>query len=94
LTIKALKWKLFRRIVATKSFSARYYKEQEKQEGSSDNYPQQEEVLYADGENHWKNTNKLLDDGYLGVKTGITPSAGACLSSHYSKFVPQLNKHL
>lgn len=30
----------------------------------------------------WKNTNKLLEtDGYLGVKTGTTTAAGACLIS-------------
>jgi D-alanyl-D-alanine carboxypeptidase (penicillin-binding protein 5/6) len=30
----------------------------------------------------WKNTNKLLEiDGYLGVKTGTTTAAGACLVS-------------
>jgi len=29
----------------------------------------------------WTNTNKLLEDGFLGVKTGITPTAGPCLSS-------------
>jgi serine-type D-Ala-D-Ala carboxypeptidase (penicillin-binding protein 5/6) len=28
----------------------------------------------------WYNTNKLLEDGFLGVKTGITPTAGPCLS--------------
>jgi D-alanyl-D-alanine carboxypeptidase len=27
----------------------------------------------------WINTNVLLDKGYCGVKTGITPAAGPCL---------------
>jgi D-alanyl-D-alanine carboxypeptidase (penicillin-binding protein 5/6) len=32
----------------------------------------------------WYNTNKLLNlDGFIGVKTGATPSAGPCLSSVY-----------
>ena len=32
----------------------------------------------------WINTNKLLKiDGFTGVKTGVTPSAGPCLSSMY-----------
>ena len=31
----------------------------------------------------WVNTNKLLAKGFNGVKTGITPSAGACLSASY-----------
>jgi D-alanyl-D-alanine carboxypeptidase len=29
----------------------------------------------------WKNTNKMLEKGYNGIKTGITPSAGPCLAS-------------
>ena len=29
----------------------------------------------------WENTNKLLERGWEGVKTGLTPSAGSCLSS-------------
>jgi D-alanyl-D-alanine carboxypeptidase len=29
----------------------------------------------------WVNTNKLLDDGWEGVKTGITQTAGPCLSA-------------
>jgi len=31
----------------------------------------------------WENTNKLLDQGFEGVKTGITPNAGPCLSALY-----------
>ncbi|CAD8146297.1 unnamed protein product [Paramecium pentaurelia] len=31
----------------------------------------------------WKNTNKLLDKGFFGIKTGITDSAGPCLASAY-----------
>lgn len=30
---------------------------------------------------HWKNTNKLLELGYSGLKTGITPTAGPCLAA-------------
>jgi len=29
----------------------------------------------------WKNTNKMLEKGYNGIKTGITSSAGPCLAS-------------
>eukprot|EP00826_Nyctotherus_ovalis_P014302 TRINITY_DN13968_c0_g4_i3.p1 TRINITY_DN13968_c0_g4~~TRINITY_DN13968_c0_g4_i3.p1 ORF type:complete len:245 (-),score=63.15 TRINITY_DN13968_c0_g4_i3:76-810(-) len=29
----------------------------------------------------WTNTNKMLDKGFDGVKTGITPNAGPCLAS-------------
>ena len=31
----------------------------------------------------WENTNKLLDRGYKGIKTGITSVAGPCLSSYF-----------
>ena len=31
----------------------------------------------------WKNTNKLLDKGFQGIKTGITDAAGPCLASSY-----------
>jgi len=30
---------------------------------------------------NWKNTNKLLEKGFEGLKTGTTPNAGLCLSS-------------
>lgn len=29
----------------------------------------------------WRNTNKLLEAGWEGIKTGQTPTAGSCLSS-------------
>ena len=29
----------------------------------------------------WTNTNSLLREGYSGIKTGITTSAGGCLAS-------------
>jgi len=29
----------------------------------------------------WQNTNKLLEKGFCGIKTGVTPNAGPCLSS-------------
>lgn len=31
----------------------------------------------------WENTNKLLGQGFEGVKTGVTPNAGPCLSALY-----------
>lgn len=33
----------------------------------------------------WENTQKLLWQGYTGVKTGITPNAGPCLCSYIEK---------
>lgn len=41
----------------------------------SDEYKSEKEVKC------WQNTNTLLGKGWEGVKTGITPTAGACLSS-------------
>jgi D-alanyl-D-alanine carboxypeptidase len=29
----------------------------------------------------WENTNKLIEKGFIGAKTGVTPSAGPCLSA-------------
>ena len=29
----------------------------------------------------WENTNKLLELGYSGLKTGVTPTAGPCLAA-------------
>ena len=34
----------------------------------------------------WINTNKLLKNGFLGIKTGSTKPAGACLSSFWQEF--------
>lgn len=31
----------------------------------------------------WTNTHKLLEEGWSGIKTGVTPAAGPCLSSFY-----------
>jgi len=42
----------------------------------------------------WENTNKLLNKhGFRGVKTGITTSAGACLSSWYVHSVDEDTAH-
>ena len=35
----------------------------------------------------WQNTNKLLDDGFEGIKTGITETAGPCLAAYYKDLV-------
>jgi serine-type D-Ala-D-Ala carboxypeptidase (penicillin-binding protein 5/6) len=29
----------------------------------------------------WENTNKMLGEGWSGIKTGITPNAGPCLAA-------------
>ena len=42
----------------------------------------------------WTNTNKLLDKGYLGCKTGNTSSAGPCLSSCVRLRCPKYPEHV
>jgi D-alanyl-D-alanine carboxypeptidase (penicillin-binding protein 5/6) len=71
LTCKGLKMPEFAKIVQTKCYTC-YYKLKEPENKSSEEFV-----------NEWINTNKLLDKGFLGVKTGITNAAGACLSSLY-----------
>lgn len=34
---------------------------------------------------NWENTNALLKEGFSGIKTGITPTAGPCLSASVNK---------
>lgn len=29
----------------------------------------------------WENTNKMLGEGWSGIKTGVTPNAGPCLAA-------------
>ena len=33
----------------------------------------------------WENTNKMLEEGWSGLKTGITPNAGPCLAASLFK---------
>lgn len=33
----------------------------------------------------WENTNFLLREGFTGIKTGITPTAGPCLAAQINK---------
>ena len=33
----------------------------------------------------WENTNYLLKQGYTGIKTGVTPTAGPCLAASTRK---------
>ena len=52
-----------KRIVKTKSYVSTLY------------HVESEEELTL----KWYNTNKLLETGFTGVKTGITDNAGACM---------------
>ena len=38
----------------------------------------------------WDNTNKLLEKGWTGIKTGVTTTAGPCLCSSYDNIVVTL----
>jgi D-alanyl-D-alanine carboxypeptidase len=42
----------------------------------------------------WINTNKLLRRGFKGIKTGITKSAGPCLSSIWTQNDEQTNQEI
>lgn len=35
----------------------------------------------------WENTNKMLKEGWSGIKTGITPNAGPCLAASVLKTI-------
>ena len=54
----------FRKVMSTKEYRCELY----------------EENLQSIGSRVWKNTNKLIDMGWEGIKTGHTPSAGCCLA--------------
>jgi D-alanyl-D-alanine carboxypeptidase len=59
---------IFREIVAKQTFKCKIHNR---------TFSHSKEVL-------WENTNKLLTiEGFIGVKTGITPSAGPCLTSYF-----------
>ena len=35
----------------------------------------------------WENTNKMLKEGWNGIKTGITPNAGPCLAASKKQII-------
>jgi serine-type D-Ala-D-Ala carboxypeptidase (penicillin-binding protein 5/6) len=35
----------------------------------------------------WENTNRMLGEGWSGIKTGITPNAGPCLAASCFKAI-------
>jgi len=67
LSIKCSSYTEIAEIIRKDCYSARLYEDQDC------NSPSLEVV--------WDNTNRLLRDGWEGVKTGHTVSAGACLAS-------------
>ncbi|EGR30078.1 hypothetical protein IMG5_142710 [Ichthyophthirius multifiliis] len=80
LTFQCLKNEEFRKICSTKSYQATI-----KFVELNDKVTERNII--------WENTNKLLDKGFKGVKTGITNIAGACLSSWYVDFLDEFNKN-
>lgn len=56
----------FRKIVGTEAYSCEYLSES------------MEDIVET---KEWRNTNKLLERGWEGIKTGHTIPAGACLAS-------------
>lgn len=71
---------LFRSIVNKRKHSYRYNLPQNDKENVHPNQPQDllEKGL---GEGVWENTNKMLGEGWSGIKTGVTPNAGPCLAA-------------
>jgi D-alanyl-D-alanine carboxypeptidase len=68
LTCIAMKNNTFAELVGKKEFSCKVYNR---------TFSQYRNVS-------WKNTNRLLNtEGFVGVKTGVTPSAGPCLASMF-----------
>lgn len=58
----------FREVVGTRAYSCGIYKEGE-------------EGAIEKGWIKWENTNKMLWQGWDGIKTGVTPNAGPCLAA-------------
>ena len=51
------------------------------------NYPLLRTIVCTEKHGPYENTNKLLEDGFDGIKTGITESAGPCLAASYKDFI-------
>ena len=51
------------------------------------NYSLLREVACTQVYGKWENTNKLLSDGFEGIKTGSTETAGPCLAAHYKGII-------
>jgi D-alanyl-D-alanine carboxypeptidase len=50
-------------------------------------YPLLREIVRTPKYGHYQNTNKLLEDGFEGIKTGITETAGPCLAAAYKDYI-------
>ena len=77
LTRHCMKHAKFREIVRTRTYTCRAVSQDPKA------IPQDPNVRVTTY--YWENTNKMLHKGFVGVKTGITPNAGPCLSTCFKK---------
>ena len=50
-------------------------------------YPLLRQIVKTTKYGSFQNTNKLLEDGFDGIKTGITDTAGPCLAASYKDYI-------
>ncbi|EAS03230.2 D-alanyl-D-alanine carboxypeptidase family protein (macronuclear) [Tetrahymena thermophila SB210] len=83
ISCNAMKLESFKKIVTTKIHTAQV--KVKNQQG-----------LYENVSWTWENTNKLLDKGWSGIKTGITDAAGPCLASciKFKDPINEINRYL
>lgn len=73
LAMHCMKNAKFREIVGTKFYNCAYFQERE--------------GAIEKGWQKWENTNKMLWQGWDGIKTGVTPNAGPCLAASTTRFI-------
>lgn len=78
---------LFRKIINTKTYKAEYQLVELQQQPGEDGTDQQIVEIRNSYHLEWENTNKLLWEGWSGIKTGITPNAGPCLAASFNKWI-------
>ena len=76
----AMKNKKFRQIVHTRTYKYEYSLFEINRVVDEEGNVEEEEVI-SFCKNSWENTNKMLGEGWSGIKTGITPNAGPCLAA-------------
>ena len=82
----AMKNHKFRKIVKTRvyNYSCLHF-EKKVIEGSEEDEEETVEIITKKVNGVWENTNKMLGEGWSGIKTGITPNAGPCLAASLYK---------
>lgn len=83
----AMQNQTFRNVVSTQYYTVKYLKPVVFR--NDDEEDENEESEW--GLLRWENTNKMLKEGWSGIKTGITPNAGPCLAASVKKFVSGRN---